>query len=1300
MDRKLTVCSSIIPAGVQQWNPQVVASTDTHFAYAATLAVYIFKSWPYPRLHRIIAAHERTITSLAWNPHDNGQIVTSSYDGKVIVWDVESVSRKIILSLPSKSNDRIFATAIEWNPFNRDLIGIATNIGIVFGFNISTKKHKIMYTFPNGDSVTSLQWNKKVPCRIAAGSASGAVVVTDNLFDGEFSKPAKIFKGHRIATDVQSPVIAVRWDLVSEAYLLVAHQSGQISMFDAVEKKSIQTFNKVAGGISGLCWTPDVSGGFFTLDRRSGILREWNVSQRTSLHNHRVAAAGGHSLGAVGRSQAFIGGFNDGSVVVYESALKKAVFTGQPNHTETIFDIQMHPAQRDILASVGYDSTLRVWDLTSMQCVKVIAPPSLERVILYSVSWDPSGERRVVVSTSNKTVVLIDVDKGVVVRTLTNEFNDGVLRVVWTKHGIAACSRAGEIIVMDIQGTIKRRYTVPHGSFGVDWSPFFPQIAVACGDGAVRIFDVSSPSTTHIQILRGHKDKTFGVSWSPLVPHLLAVGSDDGTATVWQGTVKATPEGPLVQFAQVSALTGHTDKVRPVVWSPELPNILYTGAWDATLRTWDAATGKCLDVAREHHADIYGLSVHPQRPFMMVSSSRDMSIRSWSLTHIVDLVKASCLHEPTLFASHCNHKPRTSMSGKMRLCGALSKSIVQTITKADHTAAAQIHVLDRLSTLFSGYSTVNNIWDILRHRIVGASTNSANAVVPGDEHFAFASCLAKDLSADQIAAKQLHIPRSLDQVVPTRVLKRDERASVAANLQLLLGETEAACEALIKQGRWERALSLAPAAGIEYWQGLAARYASHLRHLGDIDAAPYAIAAGKPGDAIDLLSERKDVQTALLISSAADSGRYHAFRSVSEPVEYTLRPATLRRTAQEYISACEPFLAASAYLDGGHFRDALSILCEAGEPILAASVATILVDHKLLSVEGSRPTYAAAALHCEQLQKWRVALDFASLAYPESVGQTASRLVSHPTLSQVEIDNYLTSAGMPGLAAQKFEGVPENPTDINRALITTALLAQDVDSAREALLRYLSATIESPDFEAGPAGEIIRSFVGIRLGAEPLTDDMVKILALSSFVCGLEAVSKHDPYAANLLLMNAVKVGESVLPQPVFSWVRVCHEALNGTFKSLRKRETIVDLPPGIDPTSLRSIKGIHGVEDIVGFNSLLAALEGKTVDMAQLNGGDTTLEPLTKLIIDMMAGRTHRVVCIPGMRLPGAIGGRRVSSSLLSRSRVSGHPVVLSDRLRNGEVPCISEEEFVQWTRYCPFSPLNDGKPIHQLAS
>lgn len=50
-------------------------------------------------------------------------------------------------------------------------------------------------------------------------------------------------------------------------------------------------------------------------------------------------------------------------------------------------------------------------------------------------------------------------------------------------------------------------------------------------------------------------------------------------------------------------------------------------------------------MSTQHHADVYGLAIHPLRPFLLASASRDTTIRLWSTLelspHLLPLVRAA-----------------------------------------------------------------------------------------------------------------------------------------------------------------------------------------------------------------------------------------------------------------------------------------------------------------------------------------------------------------------------------------------------------------------------------------------------------------------------------------------------------------------------------------------------------------------------------------------------------------------------------------------------------------------------------
>jgi WD40 repeat protein len=61
---------------------------------------------------------------------------------------------------------------------------------------------------------------------------------------------------------------------------------------------------------------------------------------------------------------------------------------------------------------------------------------------------------------------------------------------------------------------------------------------------------------------------------------------------------------------------------------------LLSGSWDCKIKVWDIRNGSLFE-NDEHIADVYGIASHPERPFVYISSSRDTTLRIWSLKSLV-----------------------------------------------------------------------------------------------------------------------------------------------------------------------------------------------------------------------------------------------------------------------------------------------------------------------------------------------------------------------------------------------------------------------------------------------------------------------------------------------------------------------------------------------------------------------------------------------------------------------------------------------------------------------------------------
>lgn len=136
-------------------------------------------------------------------------------------------------------------------------------------------------------------------------------------------------------------------------------------------------------------------------------------------------------------------------------------------------------------------------------------------------------------------------------------------------------------------------------------SPIADHLLVACGTQhcAVRLVDLRSGASTHS--LAGHHRAVLSVAWSPHEEHILASGSSDGTARLWDIRRSANSLGVLDLEDSVGVMgedglgknarareqgKAHTDAVNGVVWTDD-GRYLVTAGHDERVRVWDMATG-------------------------------------------------------------------------------------------------------------------------------------------------------------------------------------------------------------------------------------------------------------------------------------------------------------------------------------------------------------------------------------------------------------------------------------------------------------------------------------------------------------------------------------------------------------------------------------------------------------------------------------------------------------------------------------------------------------------------------------
>ena len=989
---------AIIPSGCQVHSKFILHVSDSRIIYASPTSLYILNGKTF-NIDRVITVSDRPVSSFIVSPHDSDLIIVADNSGMVKVWKIsdETVVKNCNTGYLNAS------IVVQCDPFQPGVAILLTsdhlggspkvsqwewNKGPSGLIEITTLKHA-------GSRGNSIRFNPHVKASAAIGLSSGIVLLLSTITKSVAS----------LAVEGRSEeVVDIQWDRLSSIYLLAAYSSF-VSLWDTEQKTEINKFDKQPSGISSVSWLDWTAGNFVTSNVKTGLVKVWNASQKQPLEIMRAAPSGVHAMALGSGCSRAVCACVDGSISVFDLSKEQMEFQTAAGHTETIFDCRFSPTDANLLATTAYDSTVKLWCVSTLKLVKTLYA---DDGILYCCDFTPNGSVLAACSV-NGTVILWDVDKGTELSRYLNHTKAayGVSFNPQNQNVFASSSGDGYLVVAQVDLTkllsgegrsvplgsrrqsrgsrssagrpqgqsdcdVRLRFQHSFPIFGSAWCvPHCQYVSTGCQDGVVRIFDYLNNALVYV--LKGHSARVFNTVWSPLIPGRLATGSDDQVVMIWQLNLEnVSASTRSVAVDPVRSLVGHTSNVRALCWSTEHKSLLLSGSWDSSIRMWDVDNGSCVHVLNLHSTDVYAIAAHPDRPFTFASCSRDTTVRLWELDGVFAAMKCVVAADRSL--QHLLDNPtnlrRLEGYDSKRLLpllsGAVSMGLNVTLGKelaADN--AGDGSALDRqlgrarsYYAIYGFFGALNGSLDLLEcviASLTAGTTESSRGSIPLRSVTTRRVLHERDVvhrtRTDARVAESVKMARKSDMTS-----KAEESLRRAITLYTRIGDFKKCCDVYVDLGDWTQALALAPAVSLDYWRALSLRYGQHLHSKSSERCVQHYLAAGGTTAAVNFHLSRDEAGSALVVAKAAEAASAAGVGVVSNgdsskgsgdnSSEVASKARALvvsasQHAASRYLASSSPVLAAAQLAAASDIEGAVALLSSCGEHDLAFALCDI-----------------------------------------------------------------------------------------------------------------------------------------------------------------------------------------------------------------------------------------------------------------------------------------------------------------------------------------------------------------------
>jgi len=545
-----------------------------------------------------LVGHSGYIPALKFSS-DGAQLVSCSWDGSIIVWDVRTeLPLKVLTGHDRRVNDIAFShdgqylASASWD----------TTVKI---YNTSAD-FKCIHTFPTGEKpVNTVAWSADDKS-VLAGCWDGLIKMY-SLEDDHHGELLATMSGH--SKSVQSLSCSP-----SGKHFISGSMDQRLLLWDAKAKKFISTLSVQSKPISSVTYAAD--GTHLLSASLDATVKVWDANLGRELRQW-TSASGFMTTVAFNpnNDQIMATGSSECAVTIWDLANSVELFVFPDSHRRPITCLEFSPNGK-FLVSGSEDGTLLVWDAELGTQFYQLKGPA---VSVTGVSWSPNGQL-IAASSDDFAIRIYDFTTGVEVQNSPFRGHDSAVRSVsFAPNGTSfvSASRDNSLRTWDIrtgkQTSIYRGHT--DWITSVAYSPTGKRMASCGWDNTVRLWNPRKPAA--IAVLEGHDGAVVSVRFSP-DGAFIASCSYDGTVKIWDAK----------SATEITSLCGHKGSVNSISFNTRGDKLASVGD-DTTIRIWNPLTATEVATLIGHSQPVHAATFSTNN--QIATGSTDKTMKIWDV---------------------------------------------------------------------------------------------------------------------------------------------------------------------------------------------------------------------------------------------------------------------------------------------------------------------------------------------------------------------------------------------------------------------------------------------------------------------------------------------------------------------------------------------------------------------------------------------------------------------------------------------------------------------------------------------